>query len=294
MSHLIGVILQEVLDGLALGGVYALMASGLALLFGVMRLANFAQGDFVMLGMYGAYLAWRALGWDPYLAAIPIALVICGLGLAVEYGLLERLPVGEHQPQLLLTLGLSLVLENGVTVVMGATPLAVSTGYSGSYFHLGPSMVLNEPQIFAGIASILAMGGLYLFLNYSPLGRGLRATADDPSAASWVGVNVRHMRALAFGLGVGLAAAAGCAVATFDTMTPTGGQDFLFIMFVAVVLGGVGSIPGAALGAFLVAMLQALGTLVLPLQWDNGLIYALLIVVLLVRPNGIFGLRTRV
>jgi branched-chain amino acid transport system permease protein len=287
-------VMQVLIDGAAIGGVYALMASGLALTFGVMRVANFAQGDFVMLGMYGAFLAWRTFGWDPYLAVIPLALLVFGFGAASEYGLLERLPVGQHNPQLLLTLGLSLVLQNGVLAVMGATPYGVSTSYGNSYFGMGSDLLLNKAQLLAGVASALAMTALYLFLGRTAVGRGLRATADDPSAASWSGINVRNMRALAFGIGAGLAAIAGCIVATFTTMTPTTGQDFLFVMFVAVVLGGVGSIPGAALGAMLVGIVQALATLVLPLQLDNGVIYTLLILVLLFRPNGIFGLKARV
>lgn len=281
-------------SGIALGGVYALMSAGLSLIFGVMRLANFAQGDFVMLGMYGAYIAWSNLGWNPYLAAIPIAIVIGLFGGAIELGLIERLPIGNHNPQLLLTLGLSLVLENALTAWKGGTPYIVSTTYTDKFFQPVSGLLIPEPQIYAGAASLLAMGALYLLLNHSRLGQALRATADDSDAASWVGINTRLMRGLGFALGVAIAAAAGAALVTFNTATPTGGQNFLFIMFVSVVLGGVGSIPGSVIGAFLVGIVQSLGTLVLPLQWDNGIVYVLLLLVLLIRPSGLFGLRVRV
>jgi branched-chain amino acid transport system permease protein len=281
-------------SGIALGGVYALMSAGLSLIFGIMRLANFAQGDFVMLGMYGAYMAWSAWGWNPYLSAIPVAIVIALVGGAIELGLIERLPIGNHNPQLLLTLGLSLVLENGVTALKGSTPYIVSTSYGGTYFQPVHGLLIPKAQVYAGVASVLAMGALYLLLNHSRLGQAMRATADDSDAASWVGINTRMMRGLGFGLGVGIAAAAGCALVTFNTVTPTAGQNFLFIMFVSVVLGGVGSIPGSVAGAFLVGIVQSLGTLVLPLQWDNGIVYLLLLLVLLVRPSGLFGLRVRV
>lgn len=281
-------------SGIALGGVYALMSAGLSLIFGVMRLANFAQGDFVMLGMYGGYLAWSDLGWNPYLAAIPIAIIVGLFGGVIELGLIERLPRTNHNPQLLLTLGLSLVLENGVTALKGGTPYIVSTSYSDSYFKPLNGLLIPEAQIYAGAASLLAMGALYLLLNHTRLGQALRATADDSDAATWVGINTRLMRGLGFALGVGIAAAAGCALVTFNAASPTAGQDFLFIMFVSVVLGGVGSIPGSVIGAFLVGIVQSLATLVLPLEWDNGIVYLLLLLVLLVRPSGLFGLRARV
>jgi branched-chain amino acid transport system permease protein len=286
--------LLALVSGIALGGVYALMSAGLSLIFGVMRLANFAQGDFVMLGMYGAYIAWQNFGWDPYLAIIPVAIIIGIFGGGIELAFIERLPIGNHNPQLLLTLGLSLVLENAVTAFKGSTPYVVSTSYSDSYWQPLKGLLIPEAQIYAGVASVIAMAVLYILLNRTRLGQALRATADDSDAASWVGINTRRMRGFGFGLGVAIAAAAGCALVTFNTATPTVGLNYLFIMFVSVVLGGVGSIPGSIIGAFLVGIVQSLATLVLPLQWDNGIVYLLLLLVLLVRPSGLFGLRVRV
>jgi branched-chain amino acid transport system permease protein len=286
--------LQALLDGLLLGGVYALMTSGLALTFGVMRVANFAQGDFVALGMYAAYLLWRFLGLDPYLAAIGIAVVIMGAGILVELGLLERLPQGNHQPQFILTLGLSVLIENGIQGIAGATPFSVDTSYSNSYSHLGSSIVIQTPEIYAAITAVIALVGLYLFLNRTRFGRSLRATTDDPTAAEAVGVNIRSTRAVAFGLGTGLAGLAGAALSTFQLIQPTNGQSFLFLMFVAVLIGGVGSILGATIGAVIVGLVQALSVLVLPLQLDNGVIYLFLLVILFIRPFGLFGVRARV
>lgn len=285
---------QALLDGLMLGGVYALMTSGLAVTFGVMRVANFAQGDFVALGMYVAYLLWTFLGIDPYIAAIVIAALIMALGILVELGLLERLPQGNHQPQFILTLGLSVLIENIVQWIAGATPFSVDTSYSNSYQYVGSSIVIQTPEIYAAITAIIALVALQVFLKRTRFGRSLRATTDDPMAAEAVGVSIRTTRAIAFGLGTGLAGLAGAALSTFQLIQPTDGQSFLFLMFVAVLIGGVGSILGATVGALIVGLVQAVAVLFLPLQLDNGVIYLLLLVILFIRPLGLFGVRARV
>ena len=289
MTHL----LQYVLDGLLLGGVYALLAAGLSLIFGVMRVINFAQGEFMMLGMYAAYLGTSLLGLDPYLVALPAAAVILLLGVLFATGLLERIPRGDQDAQLLLTLGLSLFLQNLAIALFGVTPHAVLRPYSNTLIPLG-GLYLHVSWLYACLASLLVMLALYLFLNRTWLGRALRATADDASAASYVGISVRRMHAIAFGIGVGLAALAGTLIATFHGVLPTVGQDFVLIMFVAVVLGGLGSIPGAVLGAFFVGLVQSLAGAAVPLQLQNAVVFVLFVVVLLLRPRGLFGLRTRV
>ena len=289
MTHL----LQYVLDGLLLGGVYALLAAGLSLIFGVMRVINFAQGEFMMLGMYAAYLGTTLLGLDPYLVALPAAALILLLGVLFATGLLERIPRGDQDAQLLLTLGLSLFLQNLAIAIFGVTPHAVLRPYSNTLVPLA-GVYLHISWLYACLASLLVMLALYLFLNRTWLGRALRATADDASAASYVGISVRRMHAIAFGIGVGLAALAGTLIATFHGVLPTVGQDFVLIMFVAVVLGGLGSIPGAVLGAFFVGLVQSLAGAAMPLQLQNAVVFVLFVVVLLLRPRGLFGLRTRV
>jgi branched-chain amino acid transport system permease protein len=286
-------LLQYVLDGLLLGGVYALLAAGLSLIFGVMRVINFAQGEFMMLGMYAAYLGTTLLGLDPYLVALPAAAFIVLLGALFATGLLERIPRGDQDAQLLLTLGLSLFLQNLAIALFGVTPHAVLRPYSNTLIPLG-GLYLHVSWLYACLASLLVMLALYLFLNRTWLGRALRATADDASAASYVGISVRRMHAIAFGIGVGLAALAGTLIATFHGVLPTVGQDFVLIMFVAVVLGGLGSIPGAVLGAFFVGLVQSLAGAAVPLQLQNAVVFVLFVVVLLLRPRGLFGLRTRV
>ena len=287
------VFLQSLLSGVLVGGVYALIGIGLTMIFGVMRVINFAQGEFMMLGMYAAYLGTSLLGLDPYLVALPAAAVILLLGVLFATGLLERIPRGDQDAQLLLTLGLSLFLQNLAIALFGVTPHAVLRPYSNTLAPLG-GVYLHVSWLYACLASLLVMLALYLFLDRTWLGRALRATADDASAASYVGISVRRMHAIAFGIGVGLAAPAGTLIATFHGVLPTVGQDFVLIMFVAVVLGGLGSIPGAVLGAFFVGLVQSLAGAAVPLQLQNAVVFVLFVVVLLLRPRGLFGLRTRV
>ncbi|MBJ7594289.1 MAG: branched-chain amino acid ABC transporter permease [Candidatus Dormibacteraeota bacterium] len=285
--------LQYLVDGLLLGGVYALLAAGLAMIFGIMRVINFAQGEFMMLGMYAAYFGYTVLGLDPYLVALPAGLMILALGIVVATGLIERIPRGDQDAQLLLTLGLSLVLQNLAIAIFGVTPHALLRPYSNTLIAVGPLFV-HESWLFACVASLVVMLGLYLFLSRTWTGRALRATADDASAATYVGISVRRMHSIAFGIGVGLAGLAGTLIATFHAVLPTVGQDFVLIMFVAVVLGGLGSIPGAVLGAIFVGVVQSVSAAFVPLQLQNAVVFLLFVVVLLVRPRGLFGLRVRV
>jgi len=286
-------LLQYIVDGLLLGGVYALLAAGLAMIFGIMRVINFAQGEFMMLGMYAAYFGYIFLGLDPYIVAVPAGLLVGALGVAVAMGLIERIPRGDQNAQLLLTLGVSLVLQNLAIAFFGVTPHALLRPYSSTLIPVGPVFV-HESWLFACVASLVVMFGLYLFLNRTWIGRALRATADDPSAATYVGISVRQMQSIAFGIGVGLAGLAGSLIATFHAVLPSVGQDFVVIMFVAVVLGGLGSIPGAVLGAIFVGVVQSVSAAFVPLQLQNAVVFVLFVVVLLARPHGLFGLRVRV
>jgi branched-chain amino acid transport system permease protein len=286
-------ILQAVVGGLLLGGVYALLAAGLTLIFGVMRVINFAQAEFMMLGMFAAYVLATTLGLDPLLLALPIGGCLALLGLAIAGGLLERVPRGDHNAQLILTLGVSLVLQNLVLVIFGPTPRPVVRPYTNSYW-TPFDLFINEARLFACLASLVVMFALYLFLTRTWTGRAMRATADDPLSASGVGINVRRTHVIAFMTGTGLAGLGGALIVTFTAAQPSIGNDFIIIMFLAIVLGGLGSIAGATLGAFVVGLVQSLSGLLLPLQLQNVMLFIVFVLILLVRPQGLFGLRLRV
>lgn len=287
-------LLQAGIDGLLLGGLYALLAAGLAMIFGVMKIINFAQGAFLMLGMYLTYLAWSGIGLDPFLLAIPVGVILFLFGAGVSVTLLERLPRGNQDAQLLLTLGLSIVLENLVLMRYGAQPQTIRTGYSTQFLSIAGDILVPKARLFAAIGSAVVMGGLWLFLNRTWLGRALRATSDDPSAASGVGIRVRRLDAIAFGIGTALAGIAGALLLTYQATSPGIGNTYVIIMFVAVVLGGLGSIGGAVVGAIVIGLIQALAALWLPLQLQSSVVFGVFLLVLLVRPQGFFGVRARV
>lgn len=281
------------MGGVLLGGVYALLAAGLTLIFGVMRVINFAQAEFMMLGMFSMFGLSTALGVDPFLLAIPVGIALALLGMAFAHGMLERVPRGDQNAQLILTLGVSIVIQNLTLIVIDPTPRAVVRSYTNAYWTPG-GLFINEARLYACLVSLVIMAGLYLFLARTWTGRAMRATADDPSAASGVGINVRNTHVVAFMVGTGLAGIAGTLLATFHPITPFIGADFIVIMFLAVVLGGLGSVAGATLGAFVVGVVQSLSGLILPLQLQNVVLFVVFVVILLVRPQGLFGLRQRV
>ena len=286
-------LLQATVGGLLLGGVYALLASGLSLIFGVMRVVNFAHAEFMMLGMFATYFLATALNLDPLLLALPVGIGVGTLGFTIGRTLLERVPRGDQNAQLILTLGVSLILQNLALVTLGPTPRVVVRSYTNAYWSPA-GLFINYARLYACIASLLIMAALYLFLTRSWTGRAMRATADDPVSAGGVGINVRRTHVIAFMLGCGLAGLAGTLMVTFTAAAPSIGNDFIVIIFLAVVLGGLGSIGGATLGAFLVGLVQSLSGLLLPLQLQNVTLFVVFVAVLLVRPDGLFGFQRRV
>jgi branched-chain amino acid transport system permease protein len=286
-------LLQALVEGLVVGGIYALIASGLMLILGVMKIVNFAQLDLTMVGMYASYFALRWFGLDPYLVAVPVALLMGLVGVVISLGLLERIPRGNQDAQLILTLGIGLVLQNLATGFIGPRSVSVNRPYSAELFEVS-GIFINQAQLFACGASAVVLVLLHLWLTRTWTGKALRATADDPYPTSIVGINVKVAQSVAFGVGCGLAALAGVLIATFHSITPTVSQAFLIPIFLAVVLGGLGSLTGAVLGALIVGVIQSFSGLWLPLQLQDVGVFVLFVGVLLVRPQGLLGVRARV
>jgi branched-chain amino acid transport system permease protein len=282
---------QTIASGLLLGGIYALLASSVTLIFGVMRVINFAQADFMMLGMFLAFALHYFFGLDPILIALPVGITLAMVGLPIA-GVLERVPRGNQDAQLILTLGVSSVIQSLVLIFVGPTPKVVVRPYTNQYIELG-GVLINDARLFAFIAAFVVMFSLYLFLTRTWIGRAMRATADDPNAAGSVGINVARIHIIAFVIGTGFDGFAGSLMVTFLAVTPTIGGDFIMIMFLAVVMGGLGSVPGAVLGGLLVGMIQSFGAQILTLQLQNVTLFVMFVVLLLVRPQGIFGFRLR-
>ncbi len=287
---------QYLITGLLIGGVYALMSVGLALIFGIMKVVNFAQGDFMMLGMFLTYFLFAVFGVHPLIGALLTIPPLYLLGVLVHRFLLVHVSgqgtTQEMDAQLVLTLGLSLILTNGMSMVFGPTPRGIVTPLATEAFRLGP-FFLNQARTYAfGVALVVAFA-VYLFLQYTDLGKALRAAADEPEAALYMGISVTRMHQVAFGLGIALAAVAGGLLATFWPIEPTVGINFIILMFVSVVLGGLGSIPGGFVGGLVIGMVQSLSQLVLPLQLQNVGVFLTFLLILYLRPQGLFGRRGR-
>ncbi|MGH7335570.1 MAG: branched-chain amino acid ABC transporter permease [Candidatus Rokuibacteriota bacterium] len=283
---------QGLLSGLLFGGVYSLMAVGLTLIFGVMRVVNFAHGDMMVWGMYLAWLLATRLGVDPYVGFLVCAAALFGLGLAVQRGLVNRIIDAPHEMQILLMLGVALVLENTALMVFGPEPQRVRSALSASALWLGPLFVDVARLVAFAVAVGLTLL-LWLFLFRTEGGRTIRAAADNTYGALVIGTNVRRLYALAFAIGAACVGAAGALVAPILPFQPTTGLQLSVTSFNIVIIGGMGSLLGAFVGGLLVSVAESLGAVFLAPSMKELVSFTLLIVVLLFRPAGLFGRRLR-
>jgi len=303
--------LQALSAGLLLGGLYGLMCVGLGIIFGVMRVINFGQGDLMMLGMYAAFYMFGALGLGTVFGAEAGSIVsallagplLFGFGLFVHRLLVSRVTgvrvaslEGEgHYAQLILTLGLALIIANGGLLLFGSTPVSIKTSLSSSAWEIGPlvgndvSVFINKARGIALVVSLAVAAGLYLFITRSRLGKSLRAAADNPEAAIYMGIDVDKAHRLAFATGTAITAVAGGLVATYYPFQPYVGLEFVIVMYAGVVLGGLGSIIGAFWGGMIIGIVQQLATLVLPTQLQNTAIFVVFLLIVFLRPQGLFG-----
>lgn len=281
-------VLEALINGLLIGGVYALLSIGLTLVFGVMNIVNFAQGAFLMIGMYVAYLAFRYLALDPLIGGFVAFAVVFALGAILFRTLVSRILGAPEMSQIFLTLGLLIVLENTMLMVFGPNLRSIETPYKEAAIELGP-LFLNGAYLVAFVASIVIGVALYLFLQRTYLGRAMRATSQDVTAARLLGVNTGRVHWIAFGLGTGLTAFGGGVILAYGSVYPTVSEQYIVLMFTAVVLGGLGSILGAVVGGLTVGVIQSLSVLVLPTDLQNLMVFVALIAVLAFRPEGLLG-----
>src|SRR3954454_3896095 len=249
-------LLQSVLSGILIGGVYALTGIGLTLIFGVMRVINFAQGELVMVGMYVTFWLFRLAGIDPFLSVVLTMPALFILGALLQRTLINRVLDALPQNQILLTIGIGLVLSNVAMLVFTSDYRILSTSYSSSSVRL-LGIHLSTPLLYCFLITAVITVVLYWFLVKTDIGHAIRATAQDRDAAQLMGVNVRHMGVLAFGLGSALAGAAGALVAPTYYIYPQVGSAFTLKAFVVVVLGGMGSVVGATLGGILIGTAES-------------------------------------
>jgi len=279
---------QGLLSGFLFGGVYSLMAVGLTLIFGVMRVVNFAHGDMMVWGMYLAWLLSTRAGIDPYVGFIVCAAALFLFGLMIQRGLVERIVDAPHEMQILLMLGVALVLENAALVAFGPDPARVRSPLSQATVWMGPIFVDVARLVTFGLAMALT-AALWLFLARTDLGRSMRAAADNPYGARVIGTDVRKVYAAAFGVGAACVGAAGALVSPILPFQPTSGLGLSVTSFNIVIIGGMGSLPGAFAGGILVSVAESMGAVFLSPSMKELVSFGLLIAILLFRPAGLFG-----
>jgi branched-chain amino acid transport system permease protein len=307
--------LQALVAGLLTGSIYGLMCVGLSVIFGVMRVINFAHGDFMMLGMYVAYYAFGLLGihavfgatLGPYVAALLAGPVIFLAGLLVHRLLISRvtgmrgstLQSEGHYAQLILTLGVALILQNGGLYLFGSTPVSISTPLASNAWALGPlygdrvEIFINQGQTVAAAIALVVVLVFVMIMSRSRLGKSLRAAADNPEAAIYMGIDVARSHRLAFGFGVAITAIGGGLLASGISFQPYVGLEYVIVMYAGVVLGGLGSVSGAFLGGLTIGLVQQMSTLFLPNQLQNTAIFIVFLFIVLLRPQGLFGTAMR-
>lgn len=273
-----------------LGAVYALIALGLTLIFGVMRLINFAQGEFITLGMYAAFWFYAAMGRNPYLSLILVVPASLAIGWILERTLFRRVGSAPPAMQMLVTFGLSLALQNAMLLVFGGDYRSVRAGFTRETLSAG-NLHVTIAQLIAFIASMSIGLLLMLSLNRTRIGRALRAVQQNRYAIQLMGVNIQQLFGIAFAIGTALAAVGGVLLAPSYFISPTIGAGLVFTGFVVVVLGGLGSLGGAILGGLLIGVIESFSGFYLPGGLKDTIPLAVFVLVLIAKPAGLFGIR---
>jgi branched-chain amino acid transport system permease protein len=281
-------ILQSMINGLLIGGVYSLVAIGLNMIFGVMKIINFAHGALMMVGMYACYWAVRLGGVDPYLSILLVIPLLFVLGAFLQRFFINPIIDAPEHNQLLLTLGLALFLENLALFLWSPDYRVLQTGYADVNFYFG-ELSLSLVRVLAFAISMIGTAILFLLLTRTDLGKAIRAASEEPVGAMIVGVNVRRIYVVSFGIGAACAGVAGAAVAPFFPVYPTVGGLFVITAFVVVVLGGMGSFIGAFFGGLIIGMAESMGAIFLPASMKSLISFIIFVLILLFKPSGLFG-----
>ena len=283
-----GILFPSLLNGLTTGAVYALVALGLTLIYGVLHIINFAHGAALMLALYGVYLLNTRLGWDPYLCLPLMMAGMFALGYALQRLVINRASHGKDENILLVTLGLAIVMENLALLTFSADTRTIDTPYTLSTVPIGPAMIALPKLIAFGGA--LAVAALLLWIvKRTDLGRAIRAVAKEKQGAKLMGIDVKHVYAMSFGIGLACLGAAACFLLLAYYVNPQVGSGFVLVAFTIVVLGGMGSFSGALLGGLLIGVVESIGGLLMGDSLGQVGIYLIFIAVLLLRPQGLFG-----
>lgn len=281
--------MQVVTSGLMLGGLYSLIAIGLTIVFGVVRIINFAHGELLMVAMYLTWLLNQWLKLDPYLAVFIVAPALFVVGVLVQRVIIQPILGSSASMKIFATVGLGIALQNLALMLFKGDFRTVQTSYSTAVMHVGV-LAISTPRAIAFVAAVALAAGFWLFLKRTYTGQALRALAEDREAAALMGIPVKRLYMLAFGLGMGLVGVAGSLLMPVFYAFPTVGHLFGLTSFVVVVLGGMGSMPGAMVGGLIIGVVESMSGVYIAPALKEAVYFGLFILVLLVRPQGLFGL----
>ncbi len=283
-----GILLQAAVNGLLLGGVYGLVSVGLTLIFGVMRIVNFAHGEFLMLGMYAAYWLGVLFGVHAYLALVPVGVLLFGAGVLIQWLLIRRVLGQADEAEILLTVGLAAFFQGVALFVWGADYRTIPTPLATASVAVGP-VYFSVARLIAFFVALLLAGGLFLLLARTDLGKAMRAAAENREVALLLGIDTGRIYLVAFGIGTGLVGIAGGLMTPVLPTFPTVGTLFTLTAFVVVVLGGMGDVGGAMLGGAIIGITEALIATYVALDLAPLATFLIFIAILVVRPQGLFG-----
>ena len=284
------VYLNVAIGGVLTGLVYGLMALGLSVIFGVVRVVNFAHGEMMTVAMFLAVVLCSALHVDPLVLLVPIAAVLFVFGYVLQRGLINPFITRPEHSQFLLLVALGIIIANALLIIFGPDARSVQTAYGFDSFQFG-RIIVDAAKVYAGIAAIIFAAALFVFFRFTLIGKAIRAGADNHTGALVVGLDVKRLYALTFGLGAACVGAAGTMMTLLVDATPMLGPSYTLLAFVIVITGGLGSMPGALVGGVLIGLTEALAGLLFTPSAKSMFAFAILVLVLLFRPQGILGKR---
>jgi branched-chain amino acid transport system permease protein len=282
------IVAAAAINGLLMGGIYTLVASGLTLIYGVLHIINFAHGSMLMLAMFAVYFLLTKAGIDPYLALFVMVPGMYGLGYLLYRHMIGKLSLGRDENILLITLGLSILIENLALLFFKGDSRTISLAYSDKMIELGP-LLLGVPKVVSFVAAMVLCGLLGLFITRTDTGKAIRAVAKERMGARLVGIDVDKVFAISFGVGLATLGAAACLLMPIFYVSPSSGHVFVIVAFTVVVLGGMGSFLGAVIGGLIVGLTESFGGLFLGESLGQIGISLIFILILLFRPSGLFG-----
>ena len=286
----VAIIATVVIQGVLTGLVYGLMALGLSVIFGVVRVVNFAHGEFAVVAMYAAYLLFVTLGFDPIVALLPIAAAFFLIGYGLQAALINRFVGRAEHEQFILLVGLAIVIVNGLLMIFGPDARPTNLSYAFDSYAIGP-LLIDKARVYAAVAALLVAAALIGFFRYTATGTAIRACADNLVGAAVVGLNIRRLYALTFGLGLACVGAAGALMVPIADASPLLSQAFTLLAFTIVIVGGLGSMAGALIGDVVIGVSEALASFFMAPSMKSMVSFALLVAVLVLRPQGLMGRR---